>query len=149
MSRLTDEQILAARDYGRKIGDYTEEVLATEVLESRAEIARLTKERDEAQAEYRRYGELRELLSNPNAVYVNMLRGEIAKPSWEQMKHLRPQESAEDRDEDAIIQESRSIARMCLDEDNLTEIITDSIDMDWTPRDAAKAIVRAMKGGNT
>lgn len=26
----------------------------------------------------------------------------------------------------------------------LTDIITDSIDMDWTPRDAAKAIVRAM-----
>ena len=33
-----------------------------------------------------------------------------------------------------------------LDEDQLTDIITDSIDMDWTPRDAAKAIVRAMGG---
>jgi hypothetical protein len=63
-------------------------------LESRAEIERLTKERDEARAEYRRYGELRALLSDPNAVHVNMLRGEIAKPSWEQMKHLRPEESA-------------------------------------------------------
>ncbi len=33
------------------------------------------------------------------------------------------------------------------DEDRLTEIITDSIDLDWTPRTAARAIVRAMKGG--
>lgn len=45
--RLTDEQVIAARDYGRKTGDFTEEALATEVLESRAEIARLTKGRDE------------------------------------------------------------------------------------------------------
>jgi hypothetical protein len=76
MSRLTDEQILAARDYGRKTGDYAEEAIATEVLESRAALAIIT-------------------------------------------------------------------------EDRLTEIITDSIDLDWTPRDAAKAIMRAMKGGNT
>ena len=34
-----------------------------------------------------------------------------------------------------------------LDEERLEEIITDSIDLDWTPRDAARAIVRAMKGG--
>ena len=33
------------------------------------------------------------------------------------------------------------------DEDRLEEIITDSIDLDWTPRTAARAIVRAMKGG--
>ena len=36
-----------------------------------------------------------------------------------------------------------------LDEERLTEIITDSIDLDWTPRDAAKAIVRAMGGDGT
>jgi hypothetical protein len=35
------------------------------------------------------------------------------------------------------------------DEDRLEEIITDSIDLDWTPRTAARAIVRAMKGGDT
>jgi hypothetical protein len=35
-----------------------------------------------------------------------------------------------------------------LDEDHLTDIITDSIDLDWTPRTAAKAIVRAMGGGD-
>jgi len=28
------------------------------------------------------------------------------------------------------------------------ETIADSIDLDWTPRDAARAIVRAMKGGD-
>ncbi len=35
-----------------------------------------------------------------------------------------------------------------LDEERLTEIITDSIDLDWTPRTAARAIVRAMKGAS-
>jgi hypothetical protein len=34
------------------------------------------------------------------------------------------------------------------DEDRLEEIITDSIDLDWTPRTAARAIVRAMKGAS-
>ena len=33
-------------------------------------------------------------------------------------------------------------------EDRLEEIITDSIDLDWTPRTAARAIVRAMKGAS-
>ena len=37
--------------------------------------------------------------------------------------------------------------RPSLDVDRLTDIITDSIDLDWTPRDAARAIVRAMGGG--
>lgn len=36
-----------------------------------------------------------------------------------------------------------------LDVDRLEEIITDSIDLDWTPRTAAKAIVRAMGGDGT
>jgi hypothetical protein len=36
---------------------------------------------------------------------------------------------------------------LLLDEERLEEIITDSIDLDWTPRTAARAIVRAMKGG--
>ncbi len=40
-------------------------------------------------------------------------------------------------------------SRAVLDVDRLTEIITDSIDIDWTPRDAAKAIVRAMGGDAT
>lgn len=35
-----------------------------------------------------------------------------------------------------------------LDVDRLEEIITDSIDLDWTPRVAAKAIVRAMGGAH-
>ena len=37
-------------------------------------------------------------------------------------------------------------SRALLDVDRLTDIITDSIDLDWTPRTAAKAIVRAMGG---
>jgi hypothetical protein len=35
---------------------------------------------------------------------------------------------------------------LLLDVDRLEEIITDSIDIDWTPRTAARAIVRAMGG---
>jgi hypothetical protein len=38
---------------------------------------------------------------------------------------------------------------LLLDVDRLEEIITDSIDLDWTPRTAAKAIVRAMGGDGT
>lgn len=33
-------------------------------------------------------------LQNPNAVHANMLRGSIAKPSWEQIKHLYPEQFA-------------------------------------------------------
>jgi hypothetical protein len=49
-----------------------------------------------------------------------------------------------------LIQE-RNDARALLasfDEERLEEIITDSIDLDWTPRTAARAIVRAMKGAS-
>jgi hypothetical protein len=31
-----------------------------------------------------------ELLSNPIAVHINMCRGTIAKPSWENLRHLYP-----------------------------------------------------------
>jgi hypothetical protein len=72
--RLTDQQVIAAREYGRMTGDHAEVAIATEVLETRALLA-------------------------------------------------------------------------SFDEERLTEIITDSIDLDWTPRTAARAIVRAMKGG--
>jgi hypothetical protein len=44
---------------------------------------------------------------------------------------------------------TRQALRAICDEDRLEEIITDSIDLDWTPRTAARAIVRAMKGGET
>ncbi|HEY1980715.1 MAG TPA: hypothetical protein VGH13_11560 [Xanthobacteraceae bacterium] len=33
-----------------------------------------------------------EILANPVAVHLNMLRGGIAKPSWAQIKHLYPEE---------------------------------------------------------
>lgn len=32
--------------------------------------------------------ELKKLLQDPQAVYINMLRGDIAKPSVEQIKHI-------------------------------------------------------------
>ena len=34
-------------------------------------------------------------LKDPAAVHVNMLRGGIAKPTWEQIKHIYPAEVAE------------------------------------------------------
>lgn len=37
---------------------------------------------------------------------------------------------------------ARAAIAAAFDEDNLTEIITDSIDLDWTPRTAARAIER-------
>lgn len=33
-----------------------------------------------------------EILSNPVAVHLNMLRGGIARPSWSQIQHLYPEE---------------------------------------------------------
>jgi chromosome segregation ATPase len=38
-----------------------------------------------------RYDELKTLLANPIAVHMNMLRGEIAKPSLENIEHLYPE----------------------------------------------------------
>lgn len=72
----------------------------------------------------------------------------ISGPLADALKQLSASSLDEDQAEDAILQESRSIARLCLDVDHLEEIITDSIDLDWTPRDAAKAIVRAMGGAH-
>ena len=43
----------------------------------------------------------------------------------------------------------KQLSASSLDVDRLEEIITDSIDLDWTPRTAAKAIVRAMGGDGT
>ena len=39
-----------------------------------------------------------------------------------------------------------SALKALLDVDRLEQIITDSIDLDWTPRTAAMALVRALKG---
>lgn len=40
-----------------------------------------------------------EKLKDPNAVHLNMLRGGIAKPSWDQILHLYPEESSRIRSE--------------------------------------------------
>jgi len=66
-----------------------------------------------------------------------------------------PSQVAETLDDAADVIERLLISRddaraiASFDEDRLEEIITDSIDLDWTPRTAARAIVRAMKGGDT
>lgn len=38
-------------------------------------------------------------LTDPNVVHLNMLRGGIAKPSWEQIKHIYPEQFNGDRQE--------------------------------------------------
>jgi hypothetical protein len=56
-------------------------------------------------------------------------------------------EDAADVIERLLISRDDARAIASFDEERLEEIITDSIDLDWTPRTAARAIVRAMKGG--
>jgi hypothetical protein len=51
-------------------------------------IVNLRKERDEARAECGVYVVWRSSLRNPNVVHLNMLTGEIAKPSVEQIRHI-------------------------------------------------------------
>jgi alkylhydroperoxidase family enzyme len=41
-----------------------------------------------------RIAELEAALADPNAVHANMLSGRIAKPRWQQIKHLYPVEIA-------------------------------------------------------
>ena len=45
-----------------------------------------------------------------------------------------------------VLEQENARLRDVLDEDDLTEIITDTIDMDWQPRWAAQAIRRAALG---
>ena len=43
----------------------------------------------EAQAKIARLTEALEILrDNPAAVHINMLKGNVARPTWEQVKHL-------------------------------------------------------------
>ncbi len=51
-------------------------------------IAELLNERDRLRAEVKT---LLEQLKDPNAVHINMLRGTIAKPTIEQIRHLYPE----------------------------------------------------------
>jgi hypothetical protein len=149
--KLTDEQIAALRD-DMKPGFYippwdiplpaTILAIATEVLESRAEIARLTKERDEA----RKWERLHEVELNRTMLVLGH-RFTLVPPDG---GDVRPREAAKSAI-DALAAAEARVAELeaLLDVDRLTDIITDSIDLDWTPRDAAQAIVRAMGGDGT
>lgn len=175
--KLTDQQVIAARVYGRMTGDYAEEALATEVLESRAAEERWrSNSRETFDAMVAMRNDINEHIPLPS-IDSDLARGpgndvfcaevaqgvvtalvakdteieRLTKERDDARALQRPSVSSldEDQAEDAIVNESRSIARLCLDVDDLTDIITDSIDIDWTPRDAAKAIVRAMGGEAT
>lgn len=57
--------------------------------QAEAEITRLRADLAEAQVEIERLKDALEILrDNPVAVHLNMLRGNIAKPTWDQIKHL-------------------------------------------------------------
>lgn len=58
------------------------------MLDAADEIERLRAERDEARAESER---THALLKDPNAVAINMLRGVIALPSADQIRHIYQQ----------------------------------------------------------
>ena len=54
-----------------------------------AELAKLRADLAEAQAKIARLAEALEILrDNPAAVHINMLKGSVARPTWEQIKHL-------------------------------------------------------------
>jgi hypothetical protein len=48
------------------------------------------------------------LLSDPTAVHANMLRGTIAKPTWDQIKHLYPDDVRAERK--AALEEAAKVA---------------------------------------
>ncbi len=53
------------------------------------ELAKLRADLAEAQAKIARLAEALEILrDNPAAVHINMLKGSVARPTWEQIKHL-------------------------------------------------------------
>jgi len=69
---------------------------------SEAAVAGYEKTRDAIHAHYAsalaardaRIAEFERILADPNAVHINMLRGTIARPSIEQVRHLYPEEFA-------------------------------------------------------
>ena len=76
--------------------------LATEVLESRGAMHGLSVTTDtitdvanEVLESRKRIAEFKAALAAPNRVHANMLSGRIAKPTWQQIKHLYPVEIAE------------------------------------------------------
>jgi hypothetical protein len=137
--------------------------LATEVLESRAEIERLMKERDEERAEIADsklengyvigwnsgWDEAFQRLKFPTMLRKMWSGGDVQR--W--LDERREEQTGPipgSLSERMFAAEAR-VAELeaLLDVDRLTEIITDSIDLDWTPRDAAMALVRAMGGDGT
>jgi hypothetical protein len=85
---------------------------------------------------------MRRAVSDLNSQVVALEADARAARTSAAVSDARRQRADRDRDECRALLAS-------FDEDRLEEIITDSIDLDWTPRTAAKAIVRAMKGGDT
>ena len=142
--RLTDEQIAAIRDgcdarmkRGQPItacNPDTIHALATELLEARAENDRMRGVLDES------YSTL--------AAAFNRIHGLPRTSDTELAKLIETTRAKIERALATEVLESRALLAR-LDEDRLTDIITDSIDLDWTPRTAAKAIVRAMGGDAT
>jgi hypothetical protein len=78
--RSVASEVLESREamHGLSVTTDTITDVANQVLESRKRIA-----------------EIKAALADPNGVQANMLSGRIAKPTWQQIKHLYPVEIAE------------------------------------------------------
>ena len=124
--KLTDEQIVAIRDgcEARDVSDAKDDAnIVSELLQWAASI--------DADGD-----DLRPLLRRAAEALTDRM---------EQIKSA-VDGAAKFADRAAALAAEALESRALLDVDRLEEIITDSIDIDWTPRDAAKAIVRAMGG---
>jgi len=91
-TRRTDEP--PTRD-GAPLAGWPTAITAEEAVALRGALKQLqtaldavVRERDEARAEIER---VRALLKDPNAVHINMLRGVIALPSADQIRHIYQQ----------------------------------------------------------
>jgi hypothetical protein len=116
-------------------------------LESRSEIARLTKERDEAQKWERLHeGDGMRLTDDIRNQITVTIDGNISSDFRHYVSSYTTATGAVFTITGPLAVALRRISVSSLDVDRLTDIITDSIDLDWTPRTAAKAIVRAMGG---
>ena len=85
-----------------RCGPVTIRAVASEVLESREAMHGLSVTTDtitdvanQVLESRKRIAELKAALADPNRVHANMLSGRIAKPTWQQIKHLYPVEIAE------------------------------------------------------
>jgi hypothetical protein len=141
--KLTDEQIVqklrqSVGNLGiRDPSEYSTTVTCSDLNDAADAIERLTKERSDANAA----AEAHEVKWR-SICKAERSDGGMCACSYDKTDDVCAFHSPKLAAAEARVAELEAL----LDVDRLTDIITDSIDLDWTPRTAAKAIVRAMGG---